>query len=625
VTPDLDEMDARLFRDANINFIRTSHYPPTEAFLAACDRYGIYVEEENAVCFLATHGNLATSDNPAYADRFVGQFAEMVERDRSHPCVIMWSLGNESQWGDNIRRLYGYAKKEDPTRPVIWSYPDSVPRGTLGYDVYSYHYPNFDTDLKSATIPRINDEWAHVACYNVETLKRDPGVRDFWGASIAKFWENAFTSDGCLGGAIWGLIDDVFYLPGSVCGYGEWGIIDGWRRPKPEYWHVKKAYSPVRIADAPIWGAVEGTPLRIPVKNWHDHTDLSEVEVAWSLGGKSGRMPGPRVPPHGEGTLVIPAARWKEGDTLRLTFVRAGGLVIDAYALHLGEPEHPAFSPTGRPEISEDASSITISGQGFIVVLDKSTGLIRSASRDGRALVVGGPIPDASPAAFMTWSLTSLTVRPKDYETVIDVQGSLAGTLAEFKYTFDGEGTFVTEYDIKGRPEGASELGLSFLLPADAGSLSWKRNGLHSVYPEDHIGRNEGTALKVRPGTADVYRQPPAWPWASDMTDYFLFGKDHPGYGATRDFRSLKAGILWAEVGFAGTESRLRIESDRKQAVRAEVLQDGRVRLNVLDAWAYPDLGWGNDGGAKSLPSAIKGTVRFRLTSGPAKSQGEKE
>jgi alpha-L-fucosidase len=623
VGPEFDELDARLFRDANINFIRTSHYPPSETFLAACDRCGIYVEEENAVCFVATHGNYATSNDPAFRDRYLGQFTEMIERDRSHPSVILWSLGNESQWGQNVKQLYDYVKTVEPSRPVIWSYPDTVPKGTAGYDVYSFHYPAFNADLKSAAVPKLNDEWAHVACYNVETLKRDPGVRDFWGAGIMKFWENAFTADGCLGGAIWGLIDDVFYLPGSTCGYGEWGIIDGWRRPKPEYWHVKKAYSPVRVAEGPVAVSPQDGSLRVPVKNWFDHTDLSELDVTWVLLKSGGRVAVPRIPPRGEGTLVVPAAGWTDGDILRLRFSRADGTVVDEYALPVGEPSRPAWPRTGgpAPAIREEASSIAVSGAEFRVVFSRATGLITSLERGGRALVCGGPVPDAAPAAFMPWSLSSLETRVEGVEAVIEVRGSYAGTLAAYSFRVDGRGLMTIGYDIQGRPEGASEIGLSFLLPAETSVLSWKRSGLHSVYPADHIGRNQGTALKVRPGTADGYRRPPAWAWASDMTDYFLYGKDHAGYGATRDFRSLRSGIIWAEAGAAGTAPRLRVEADGAKAVRAEVLPDGRVRLNVLDAWSYPDLGWGNDGGAKGFPGALKGTLRLRLAAAPISSE----
>jgi alpha-L-fucosidase len=623
VTADIDELDARLFRDANINFIRTSHYPPTETFLDACDRYGLYVEEENAVCFVSTHGNFATFDDPAFRERYLGQFTEMIERDRGHASVILWSLGNESKWGANFKQLYDYVKKEEPARPVIWSYPDTVQKGTPGYDIYSYHYPDFDADLKSTGIPKLNDEWAHVACYNVDTLKRDPGVRDFWGGSIKKFWENAFTADGCLGGAIWGLIDDVFYLPGSTCGYGEWGIIDGWRRPKPEYWHVKKAYSPVRVTDGPILDAKKSEPLRIPVKNWFDHTDLAELDVTWSVGNRSGRIAGLKVPARGEGTVVVPMMDWKEGDVVRLRFARKDGVVIDEYALPVGLPEIPVAPPTEgpAPAISEDASTVTVSGDGFRAAFSKTTGLIVKAECGGKTVLAGGPFPDAAPAVFMPWSLTSIDSHVEGNEAVLTVKGSYSGTLAAYEVKIDGRGFMTVSFDIQGRPEGATELGIGFVMPKDVDSLRWKRAGLHSVCPDGHIGRNEGVAVKVRPGPPDAYRTPPSWVWAADMSDYFLYGKDHSGYGATRDFRSLKANIFWAEMAFPGTNSRLIVESDGSQAVRAEGLPDGSVRLNVVGAWAYPDLEWGNDGGAKKLPGVLKGTVRLRLAAGPGHGQ----
>ncbi len=615
VTADLDEKDALLFRDANINFIRTSHYPPTEAFLDACDRYGMYVEEENAVCFVATHGNLPSSEDPAFGGRYFGPFAEMVERDRSRASVIIWSLGNESRWGLNVKRLYDHVKAEDTSRPVIWSYPDTVPKGTAGYDIFSYHYPNFDADLKSPSMPKLNDEWAHVACYNVETLRRDPGVRDFWGESLKKFWENAFASDGCLGGAIWGLIDDVFFLPGSTAGYGEWGIIDGWRRPKPEYWHVKKAYSPVRVVDAPLLDAVPGRAIRVPVRNWFDHTDLGELTVRWTLGRRSGTLAGPKVAPRGEGAVIVPAEDWKAGDILRLRFDSRDGRAVDEYALPLASPAAPAPSaPQGpAPAIVETEGAITVSGPGFRVLFSRETGLIERAERDGKALIVGGPVPAAAPAAFMPWSLASVEARAAENEAVVDVRGSFAGTLARFLVKIDGRGLMTVEYDLGGRPSAAGEMGLAFLLPAGTASLSWTRGGLHSVYPDGHIGRNEGTALKTREGPPDTYRVPPAWPWAMDMKDFFLWGKDHDGCGATRDFRSLRANIIEARIGFAGTDVPLRFEGTGSEAVRAEALPDGRVRLNLLAAWAYPDLDWGNYEGPKELPGSFRGVFRLKI------------
>ena len=125
VPTEFDELDAALFRAANINFVRTSHYPPTEQFLDACDRHGIYVEEETAVCWSAVEGG--TSSDPAFRSRFLSQFQEMIVRDRNHASVLFWSLGNESHWGENFIAEQQLAAESDPSRPTIFSYPDSAP------------------------------------------------------------------------------------------------------------------------------------------------------------------------------------------------------------------------------------------------------------------------------------------------------------------------------------------------------------------------------------------------------------------------------------------------------------------------------------------------------------------
>ncbi|MFR3256205.1 MAG: glycoside hydrolase family 2 TIM barrel-domain containing protein [Lachnospiraceae bacterium] len=86
------------------------------------DEYGIYVEDEIAVAFLGQEIDCRQND-PAYTDRFLGQFSEMIERDRSHPSVLIYSLANESIWGSNLELENRYAHEEDPSRLTIFSYP----------------------------------------------------------------------------------------------------------------------------------------------------------------------------------------------------------------------------------------------------------------------------------------------------------------------------------------------------------------------------------------------------------------------------------------------------------------------------------------------------------------------
>lgn len=661
ITAELAAVDVRLFREANVNFVRTSHYPPSEAFLDACDRYGMYVEEETAVCFVGTWSDQATSHNPAFASRYMEQFAEMIERDRSHPSVIIWSLGNESEWGENFRMEYDYLKDEDPARPAIFSYPEKVPAGVVTYDIYSVHYADYKTNLGSQSIlyPVLHDEMAHVACYNVTELRRDPGVRDFWGESIKAFAENVFTTDGALGAAIWAGIDDCFQLPPAdnelpayssqrsgfnKYGYGEWGIIDGWRRRKPEFWLVKKAYSPVRIKEELLPDPGSGNILAIPVENRFDHTNLSELSVLWRAGADSGRFRGPDVKPHSQGLLTIPAGEWKDSGIINLRFFRLDTLLVDEYNLPLGYQEKKFPEVQGRaPSISEDQLAIAVTGDRFRIEFSKATGLITRGVFKGSEIIKSGPYlnliavdyPDWSESGLWDsqnneltvdrekWSLGHLSSRADSAEAIIEIDGGYGKMKVSFEVRIDGKGLITTNYKIGSQldpppKQGYSEIGVIYVLAGEIDRLTWERNGLWSAYPSDHIGRNSGLALKLRKTGKEKYGVQPDWPWAEDMADYYLFGRDDQGGRGTNDFRSMKANILFGSAILAGTENRVRAESDGAHALRLEISHSGnneRINFIINNYWNYPSLKWGNFMEEPLyIGKGYRGMVKMRLT-----------
>ncbi|MBZ5543791.1 MAG: beta-galactosidase, partial [Acidobacteriia bacterium] len=573
-TPQQDERDVLLLRDANVNFVRTSHYPPTEDFLEACDRYGIYVEEESAVCFVRQEWSVTgggTESDPEFTSRYMNQFAEMIERDRSHPSVVFWSLGNESAWGSNFQKEHDYAKQEDTSRPVIFSYPRTVPQGVDGYDLFSEHYPKFDEDLTSKDLPKLNDEYAHISCYNTKTLKLDPGVRNFWGQSLKRFWENCYTADGCLGGAIWAGFDEVFLLPESPVGYGEWGIVDGWRRPKPEYWLTKKAYSPVRIADGEIpKPPVAGQPLEIPIKNWFNHTNLDEIKIVWTVGSASGEVKSLNLAPGVEGVITIPPRSWQEGETLNLKFFRAGGLLVDEFNLRIGKRVRRFPNEKGPgPKISEDARSLSVQGAEFNIVFDKETGLIAEGTFRGRKILESGPFLNLGSVALSPWWLTGIRHSTTSEAAVINLSGAYmarrgdTGVLGvEFEIRIDGQALVTTGYLIHGQPKEMSEVGVAYKLPSSIDRLTWDRKALWSAYPSDHIGRPQGMAMRNASNLVETYRREPKSPWSQDSKDFFLYGPEDPGGRGTNDFRSLKESIWHASCILAGTDLRVRAESD---------------------------------------------------------------
>lgn len=221
LTPALCRKDAELYRSANINLVRTSHYPPSEEFLTACDELGIFVECEAAVCWIK-HGsspvwNTWNHLDPKYLPYFMRANLDNVAANRNHPSVILWSLANESLWSPLFAEVLVAVKQADPTRPVTFhdqcwgGYNNGGSKG----DLANYHYPaeNNPDEWSQLSRPVWFGEYAHLQCYNRRELVTDPGIRDDWGRPLARMVDLIWQQPGCLGGAIWSGIDDVFHHP----------------------------------------------------------------------------------------------------------------------------------------------------------------------------------------------------------------------------------------------------------------------------------------------------------------------------------------------------------------------------------------------------------------------------
>ena len=116
VSRELMEADARLMKQSNVNAVRTSHYPNDPYWLDLCDRYGLYVVDEANIESHAYYDEICK--DPRYAGAFLERMRNMVERDKNHPSVICWSLGNESGYGPNHDACAGWVRGRDPSRPL---------------------------------------------------------------------------------------------------------------------------------------------------------------------------------------------------------------------------------------------------------------------------------------------------------------------------------------------------------------------------------------------------------------------------------------------------------------------------------------------------------------------------
>lgn len=691
-TEEEDWAEIRAYKEANINHVRTSHYPASRYFLEACDALGMYVEQENAACFQGGWNGIAICCAP---EDFVGEFTEMVERDRNHASVLMWSLGNESGFEDTegYRREFDYVKAVDDSRPIIFSYPFTVSSLPCPYDIYSIHYMDVDAPMGMDDIPVLHDEYMHISCYNLEELRRDPNVSNFWGQSIRKAWDRIFETDGALGGDLWGGIDDIFCLPenvkekwqshskGKAAGYGPWGsVLDIHKRLKPEAYLTKKAYTPVRIDEENVIFA-DGKIL-IPVKNRFDHTNLNELtlvcrrresvyresvcqdgmreegwpEIDWKQDGiredavkqddpghgyagqedesrkiicRDGRyrdsMPWKTVvfrgqiqediPPHSSGILQRECAAPEAGEALCLQFFKGADL-IDEFILenkkylcsqNSAAQMEAASAAAVAAEYTETEKELVVTAGDSRFCFDKDTARMTMAQYRGKALLCGGPHLVLTGVTLGEWKKEGPGVRAvqRGSQVLVTLTGRYSGGYAVwYTVTVGGDGRFITGYQIKGggTDKTIKEFGVCYDLMPGAEKISWLREGRYSCYPQDHIGRNSGTAYR-RNGKSAVcsYRTAPEWSWKEDMWDDFLCGRGERENGlVTKDFKALRENILYFDIHFEGAEEYVRAEDgNARTAARVSVSVDEngeeKAALLMLKRWIYPDLSWGNE------------------------------
>lgn len=588
--------DVEIFRRGNVNYLRTSHYPPDERLLEAADELGMFVEVEAPFCW--AHNAPAVPDS-LWNDIFVNQHLEMVSLNRSHPSVLIWSMGNESlKWKELFTRAADTVKVVDPTRPRIFSqWSPDADEGALEITNHHYPGPSGPDTYRNSKRPVTFDEFCHLNAYNRLELAADPGVRNLWGDLLDAMWTRMYYSQGVLGGAIWAGIDDTFFLPPDMraVGYGTWGPIDGWRREKPEYWGMKKAFSPVKIK---LKGnaAADGT-LRFDVENRHNFTDLSECSLAWRAGRAQGKVEITLAPrKNGSFTIELPEEARRE-QTVELHVTGGRGFEIDVYRfqiLPLAKKDEPAGRKVEQT-IRETAEAIEITAGDRRFSISKRNGLL-STERKGKSELKDVPslmvIPlngygegiqmvgrDQNFTPFNPvcedWLASSVSYSTGTEGTDITVKGAYKEAEGQFVYHIDATGGLTVDYDFRMKQDiSPRQFGLRFTLPASYTHLAWKRRGYWNVYPEEHIGALEGKAeafdrsLPVS-GIAGPHDKP-SKSWIYDQTA-----------AGSNNFRSTKTGIEWAELSGKGDEM-LRVNSDGTQHTRTWI--DGEcIRLLVAD------------------------------------------
>lgn len=589
--------EIKTYKEHNINHIRTSHYPASDYMLAVCDELGMYVEQENAACFKGANG--FDIYNPS--KDFLNSFKEMVAFSRNHPSVMIWSIANESGFekSSGFRDCYNYIKKTDLTRPVIFSYPWTVKSKPLPYDIFSKHYEKVTSKLGKSDMPILHDEFAHVPCYNIDDLAYDNSCRVFWGESIKRGWDNIFNTSGALGCDIWAAIDDVFYLPkkgmekhqshlkGECAGYGEWGcVFDAFKRVKPEAYLTKKAFSPIKINNTDIYG----DEIRFDIQNRFDHTNLNEIYVTVTDTAAnilySDKIK-ETVEPHTSGVISISPLHCTENMTVKFL---SGDAVVESTVLH---KTYPSISISSKPVHTEYA-------EGFIRI---------STSEDIAAVINGMHLyTGLKKFELLHRALTKVND---------DTYAADFGFGRVFLLTVYQEGNRL-HIQVKPKNKVSSlyaigEIGVDIELVGDVHSVSWHRDALYSHYPENHIARDCGTALKQ--GAVHTYDDADMCniTWEQDMSAFAYYERDSKyNQLASNDFRTKRLKICKYLVNMEnGRKILLQTDCDNINAY----VNPFNSKLQISKGDYKPSILWGNYWG-KRFTLNSKNTFAFSVSLG---------
>ncbi len=293
VTEDTMIKDIKLMKQHNINAVRTSHYPNQTRWYELCDEYGIYVIDEANIESHELWGNLNIylDEKPEWYNAYIIRGINMVERDKNHPSIIMWSMGNEAGNGTAFDAMYQAMKKIDRTRPIHYEsktpsyminteWPTTLPK----YDVITTMYPSLqniiDLTEKDQSRPVIICEYAH-------------GMGNSTG-NLKKYWDLFKIHPRMQGAFIWDFVDQgllkkdkngqEFFAYGGD--YGDKpndsnfcinGVVNPDRTPHPAMQEIKKVFQFVNVKMIDLYAGV------IAIENKYNFKSLDFLEAEWDL------------------------------------------------------------------------------------------------------------------------------------------------------------------------------------------------------------------------------------------------------------------------------------------------------------------------------------------------------
>lgn len=537
--------DIKVMKELNVNAVRTCHYPDDPIWYTLCDRYGLYVyDEANVESHGMGYGEKTLAKNPSYAKAHLERNSRMVQRDKNHPSIIVWSMGNEAGHGPNFEACYKWIKSYDPSRPV--HYEGSV-RDGFPPDIYGPMYTNYENCEKYAlsdyTKPFILCEYAHAMGNSMGGFK--------------EYWDLFRKYPALQGGFIWDWVDQALtrYEENGKISYlygGDFNLVD----PSDDSFNCNGVISSVRTPHAhayevqhqyqSIWSTLKDASRgEVEIFNEYFFKDLSDYRLEWELlsDGRaftSGVINDIKVAP--QQRVIVPLGvsfnnypSSSKEVLLNLSYklksaspLLEAGFTIAKEQIIIKEYDikgnYEVKSPDAPISFRSNQLSYTVNGENWEMAFCRSKGFLVRYVYDGASVIKEDEplIPDFKRGVtendegaglqrkynawrYPTFELSSMEgTQSEDGKSVIikTIHKILpVGANMEMTYIINGKGDIaVEERLLPGDVSDASNLfryGMTLVMPSRFNVVSWYGRGPHENYSD----RNSSAPI-------GLYRQP---------------------------------------------------------------------------------------------------------------------
>ncbi len=583
-TVDIETMlnDVKMFKQANMNTVRTSHYPRQAKMNAMFDYYGLYcMDEADLECHYSWDKGKETggiTNEDSWRAQYIDRTVRMVYRDRNFPSIIFWSLGNESGGGKNFAHTYAAVRALDP-RPI--HYEGASRAGTAHSDIYSEMYPTM-TDVDLHANGKADTDYPYYGNINGQPYFMCEYAHAMGNAvgNLKEYWDAIESSKYGIGGCIWDWADQSIYdaedirngdlkvdgmnryrtgfdYPGPHQGnFVNNGLVTADRAWSPELTNVKYVYQYVKFV------SFDAATKQLTIKNNYDFISLDGFYLRYAVLAdgvevENGVVEMPSLAPNTEGVVTLPySAAAADGIELMLNvemcFKEKQSWVDTGYAIAteqytLAERDIASFALNGNEElVLENVSGGYRVKSSVMEMTFADNGTMNSWVVNGKDLIVKGPeydnyrwVENDKPTeslseyneknGIQSKSATfTLAADKKSVNVVINASGWFCKY--KFNYTITADGALLIDAAYNVVPKDARRIGLSLVFPADFEQVEYYAYGPFENYVDRRGGSSLGRYYTTVSDMFEPYPKPQSMGNREGLRDLFLFNPDK-GYG----------------------------------------------------------------------------------------------